>query len=139
MNNPLQTFGNMGKGERVLGGGGEATLFEHDGTGCLTHFYFGGSDKPTMLSSGLEDYFLGAYYFDTGRFYSDTAGLTHFDKENMRFSAYRFHDDDPLFFTDGLRLTCRNGETEHGQANEQAAYLDPPPTRFTTYCWVYQW
>jgi len=101
--------------------------------------YLGGEKKPLMLSSGLEDYFLGTYYFDTGRFYSDMAGLTHFDRKAKSFSAYRFHDDDPIFFQDGLRLTCRCGETEHGQMNETDGYLNPPKTRYTVYTWIYQW
>ncbi len=89
----------MGKGQRVLGGGKEALLYEHQGTGCLTHF----------------------------------------DKKEKSFSAYRFHDDDPVFFQDGLRLTCRCGETEHGQTGGKQGYLSPPKTRYTTYTWVYQW
>jgi len=102
--------------------------------------YTDGSDKPLMLSSGLEDYFLGTYYFDTGRFYSDISGLTHFDKETSRFSAYRFHDDDPLFFQNGLRLTCRCGETEHGTLDKSLGDLErPPKTCYTTYVWIYQW
>jgi hypothetical protein len=101
--------------------------------------YMGGAQKPLMLSSGLEDYFLGTYYFDTGRFYADIAGLTHFSKENSSFSAYRFHDEDPVLFQDGLRLTCRCGETEHGKEVEQEGYLKPAKTRYSTYTWVYQW
>ncbi|MDT8391298.1 MAG: hypothetical protein RRC34_12410 [Lentisphaeria bacterium] len=58
-------------------------------------------------------------------------------KDKKRFSAYRFHDDDPVFFQDGLRLTCRCGETEHGQPDDGNGYLDPKPTRDTTYAWVY--
>jgi hypothetical protein len=100
--------------------------------------YPGGADVPLMLSSGLEDYFLGTYYFDTGRFHGDVAGLTHWDPKAGRFSAYRFHDEDPLFFDAGLRLTCRCGETEHGAA-AGPAYLDPPRTRYTTYVWAYRW
>ena len=53
-------------------------------------------------------------------------------------SAYRFHDDDPIFFQKGLRLTCRNGDTEHG-TKEGPAWGGPPATTFTTYAWVYQW
>jgi len=101
--------------------------------------YLGESEKPLMLSSGLEDYFLGTYYFDTGRYHADIAGLTHFDRNANTFSAYRFHDDDPLFFDNGLRLTCRNGETKHGTAEGPTAYREPPATRYTTYVWVYQW
>jgi hypothetical protein len=101
--------------------------------------YFGGNSTPVLLSSGLEDYFLGTYYFDTGRFHADISGLTHIDPAKSRFSAYRFHDDDPVFFRDGLRLTCRNGETAHGTPEGPVAYKQPPATRFTTYTWVYQW
>jgi len=101
--------------------------------------YLGGKQKPLMLSSGLEDYFLGTYYFDTGKFHADIAGLTHFDRKTNSFSAYRFHDEDPIFFQDGLRLTCRCGETEHGLADEKKGYLNPATTRYTTYTWVYQW
>lgn len=101
--------------------------------------YLGGAKEPLMLSSGLEDYFLGTYYFDTGKFHADIAGLTHFDRKNRSFSAYRFHDEDPIFFQDGLRLTCRCGETEHGATDATEGYLNPPPTRYTTYTWVYHW
>lgn len=153
----LRPIGGMGKGERVLGGGKEAVLFEHKGKGALYQVaiaakgtkstyleacmraYLGENKKPLMLSSGLEDYFLGTYYFDTGKFHADIAGLTHFDSKNKSFSAYRFHDEDPVFFQDGLRLTCRCGETEHGRANETKGYLNPTKTEYTTYTWVYQW
>lgn len=101
--------------------------------------YVGESEELVMLSSGLEDYFLGTYYFDTDRFYSDVAGLTHIDRKAKSFSAYRFHDDDPIFFSNGLRVTCRNGETRHGTQEGPVAFKDPPRTRYTTYAWVYQW
>lgn len=105
---------------------------------CM-RLYTGGSTNPVMLSSGLEDYFLGTYYFDTGRYYADIAGLTHFDKATKQFSAYRFHDDDPIFFQDGLKVTCRCGETEHGTTSGPVAYKNPPVTKYTTYTWVYEW
>jgi hypothetical protein len=90
--------------------------------------YLGGNAEPLFLSSGLEDYFLGTYYFDTGRFYADMAGLTHFDKKDQKsFSAYRFHDQDPVFFQNGLRLTNRCGETEHGET-EGPKRLPESPT-----------
>lgn len=114
--------------------GGSFTYLE----ACM-RAYLSGKTEPLMLSSGLEDYFLGTYYFDTGKFHADIAGLTHFDKKEKSFSAYRFHDDDPVFFQDGLRLTCRCGETEHGKPEETKGYLNPTHTRYTTYTWVYQW
>jgi hypothetical protein len=96
--------------------------------------YLDGSQEPLLLSSGLEDYFLGTYYFNRGRYYTPMAGLTHKDDADHSFSAYRFHDDDPLFFQHGLRLTCRCGE----QRGEHV-FGDPRDTTYTSYVWVYEW
>jgi len=96
--------------------------------------YIGNGNEPLYLSSGLEDYFLGTYYFNKGRYANKLAGLTHLDKGKSEFSAYRLHDDDPVFFQDGLRLTNRCGE----KIGEKA-FSDPPQTRYTTYVWLYQW
>ncbi len=96
--------------------------------------YIGGAREPMLLSSGLEDYFLGTYYFKDGRYYTPVAGLTHFDKKENEFSAYRFHEDDPVFFKNGLRLTCRCGEVLNGKLLH-----DPPETDYTTYAWLYEW
>ena len=57
--------------------------------------YLDGSKKPMILSSGLEDYFLGTYYFNKGKYANNLAGLTHFDAKNHAFSAYRFHEQGP--------------------------------------------
>ncbi len=97
--------------------------------------YFDDSDEPQLLSSGLEDYFLSSGYFHHGRTYANpTAGLTTFNREVNRFSAYRIHDDDPVFFQNGMRLTLRCGETL-----EDEVLHDPPRTHYTVYAWVYQW
>lgn len=39
----IKPDGAMGKGQRVLESSRETVLFEHEGTGCLTHFWFGGN------------------------------------------------------------------------------------------------
>lgn len=96
--------------------------------------YIGGAKQPLMLSSGLEDYFLGTYYFNKGRYTNPVAGLTHFNPAENEFSAYRFHEDDPVFFKNGLRLTCRCGEKIGDKV-----FHNPPATRYTTYAWLYQW
>jgi hypothetical protein len=77
--------------------------------GCM-RAYKDGDPEPLMLSSGLEDYFLGTYYFNKGLYHTPVAGCTHLDVAHNSFSAYRFHDDDPVFFHDGLKLTARCGE-----------------------------
>lgn len=118
------------QGERPLGDWRDQTYQE----GCL-RAYTGGADEPMLLSSGLEDYFLSSGFFHHGRTYAnDAAGLTTFNRDENRFSAYRIHDDDPVFFQDGLRLTLRCGETRDGEPIHS-----PPPTTYTVYTWVYEW
>jgi hypothetical protein len=101
---------------------------------AIMRVYVDRKPEPIQLSSGLEDYFLGTYYFNRGRYATDLAGLTHLDTKANTFSAYRFHDDDPIFFRKGLRLSCRCGEELDGKKLH-----DAPETRYTTYVWVYQW
>ncbi len=101
---------------------------------AIMRAYVNGAKSPMLLSSGLEDYFTGTYYFNRGRFANGLAGLTHFDSKTSTFSAYRFHDEDSIFFQKGLRLTCRCGEEMNG-----VRFGNPPKTRYTTYTWVYQW
>ncbi|MDR2286001.1 MAG: DUF2961 domain-containing protein [Prevotellaceae bacterium] len=101
---------------------------------CIRAYFNEGKDT-LLLSSGLEDYFFGTYYFNRGRYYTNVAGLTHLDTEENEFSAYRFHDEDPVFFQNGLRLTNRVGEI-HVDGH---VVHDPPKTRYTTYVWLYQW
>lgn len=96
--------------------------------------YIDGANSPLFLSSGLEDYFLGTYYFQKGKYYTPVAGLTHFDADKLEFSAYRFHDNDPVFFQNGFRLTNRCGEEMNG-----FKFWDPTDTEYTTYVWLYQW
>lgn len=96
--------------------------------------YIDGKKHPLFLSSGLEDYFLGTYYFNKGKYYTPIAGVTHLDKRNGRLSAYRFHEDDPVFFANGLRLTLRCGEEIDGKI-----FHNPQETTYTTYVWAYEW
>jgi hypothetical protein len=96
------------------------------------------SREPIFLSSGTEDYFLGTYYFNAGRYHLPMAGLTHLDADQpdsqFRFSAYRFHEEDPVPFARGLRLVWRNGEQLEGHR-----FGDPKPTTLTSYVWTYEW
>ncbi|MEX0321707.1 MAG: DUF2961 domain-containing protein [Puniceicoccaceae bacterium] len=114
-------------------GGRRLTYLE----GCVRG-YFPDQREPLLMSSGMEDYFLGTYYFNTGYFVSDTGGLTHINKKVGSFSAFRIHDADPVFFSDGMSMTVRNGETMHGTI-EGEHFLEPPSTTYTTYTWVYEW
>ncbi len=101
--------------------------------GCM-RAYFNGATEPTLLSSGFEDYFLGTYYFNKGRYATSLAGVTHLDLKAHEVSAYRFHDADPIFFQNGFKLTARCGDQVNGKT-----IGNPPVTTYTTYAWLYQW
>lgn len=99
--------------------------------------YIGGASEPQLLSSGLEDYFLGTYYFNRGLYHLPDAGLTHKDEGDGSFSAYRFHTDDPLAFSGGLKLACRCGEKRGNKTFGTTG--KPLQTTYTTYAWIYGW
>jgi hypothetical protein len=99
--------------------------------------YMDGAKDSLLLSSGTEDYFLGTYYFNRGMYHFPIAGLTHKEQDadgTCRFSAYRFHDEDPIIFQKGFRLAWRNGEEKDGKA-----YGMPQRSRATSYVWLYEW
>jgi Protein of unknown function (DUF2961) len=99
--------------------------------------YINGAKDPILLSSGTEDYFLGTYYFNRGMYHLPLAGLTHKDVRPSglcRFSAYRFHVDDPVIFQKGWRLVWRNGEEQNGKV-----FGSPQTSQMTSYVWLYEW
>lgn len=99
--------------------------------------YMDGAKEPLLLSSGTEDYFLGTYYFNRGMYHLPLAGLTHKEQDadgTCRFSAYRFHEDDPIIFQKGFRLAWRNGEEKDGKP-----YGSPQHSRASSYVWLYEW
>ena len=81
-------------------------------------YYTDGANEPQFLSSGAEDYFLSAYYFNEGEFKTPNSGLTYYDKKGT-LSAYKTHDRDPLFFDDGMQLVFRNSESTTGCGDTQ--------------------
>ncbi|MCP5116612.1 MAG: DUF2961 domain-containing protein [bacterium] len=106
----------------------------------IVRAYIDGAEEPMLLSSGLEDYFLGTYFFNRGMYHTDVAGLTHLREEDHSFSAYRFHEEDPVFFKNGLRLTLRCGEQIGEQPhNKKTQSWEAPPATYTAYVWIYEW
>ncbi len=104
---------------------------------AIMRAYVDQAKEAQFLSSGLEDYFLGTYYFNRGLYHLRQAGLTHKDDQNHTFSAYRFHEQDPIFFSRGLRLACRCGEKMGDKVFGAAGELRA--TTYTTYAWLYEW
>jgi len=102
----------------------------------------------TLLSTGTEDYFDSGWYFNAGEFHFPVSGYTHY-KDNggsLTWSAYRFHEQDPLQFTDGFRLVWRNGDANDPKTGlkcfiETGVNVVGSPTisNITSYAWVYTW
>lgn len=63
----------------------------------------------TVLSTGTEDYFDSAWYFNGGQFWLPVSGFTHYNATNtgVSWSAYRFHEMDPLPFDQGFKFMWR--------------------------------
>ena len=113
-----------------------------------------GATNTTWLSSGTEDFFLSAYYYDKGIYHTENSGLTFKDNKGS-MSAYKFFENDPLLFSKSLQLMWRCGETIDGAEGCPSDF--PPPgmggrdagkptlnvqlavTNVTTYTWVYEW
>ena len=72
--------------------------------GCF-RAYIDGSNRTTWLSSGTEDFFLSAFYFDKGLYHLSNAGLTY--KSNVSIAAYKFFENDPVLFTKSFELWWR--------------------------------
>ena len=76
------------------------------------------------LSTGVEDYYDSSFYFHAGIFQLPVSGVTHMcaggkaapphpacpNSTQSQWSAYRFHEKDPLWFEDGVQLLVRNGD-----------------------------
>ena len=94
--------------------------------GCMRS-YIDGSNRTTWLSSGTEDFFLSAYYFNEGLYHLDNAGLTYLDKEGL-VSAYKFFENDPLLFTKSFALWWRCSDVDFSQDKYGCPNTWPDPT-----------
>ena len=115
--------------------------------GCYHAYTPSSATFPGLtVSTGTEDYFDSAFYFNAGVFHQENAGLTHLlaaDK-HVELSAYRLHDQDPIFFQDGFRFEWRVGDVSDSDGLKCTAVKgslagDPQPTTITAYTWVYTW
>lgn len=87
------------------------------GEGEIKFYLDGDKEFPTICGTGTEDYFCGAFDFDVGNKYiefnSPYSGLSYVSqqdgcyKANQRFSLYRWHICDPIYFDSDLRVTIQ--------------------------------
>ncbi len=87
------------------------------GEGEIKFYLDGDEEYPTICGTGTEDYFCGSWNFDIGGKYQEFctpyAGLSkiiHPDglyRANQRFSMYRWHICDPIYFKKNIRVTIQ--------------------------------
>ena len=115
--------------------------------GCFHYYDHGYTEFPGMiLSTGMEDYYDSAFYFNGGGFHAPVAGNTHQIKtgNTTEWSGYRFHEMDPIVFTNGMRFQWRNGDVTD-PATGLKCTLDkggsvagnPQASAMKAYAWVY--
>ena len=85
------------------------------GEGEIKFYMDGDSEFPTICGTGTEDYFCGAYNFDVNGYMpynTPYAGMNLIRPDglyaaNQRFSLYRWHITDPIYFAEDLRVTIQ--------------------------------
>ena len=87
------------------------------GEGEIKFYLDGDKEFPTICGTGTEDYFCGAYNFDAhGKYnefctpYSGLAKVSRTDnlyKCQQRFSLYRWHITDPIYFDEDIKVTIQ--------------------------------
>jgi len=117
--------------------------------GCYRQYSPPNQTYPgTVLSTGTEDYYDSAWYFNAGEFHLPNAGFTHYATGlgQLSWSAYRFHVQDPLRFNNGFRFVWRNGDAIDPQTGLKCfielggnVVGSPSVSNVTSYGWVYQW
>eukprot|EP00757_Euglenozoa_sp_SAG-D1_P006200 gene6200-2537_t len=101
----------------------------------------------TVFSTGTEDFFDSAFYFNGGEFHLPVSGYTHQGTRSngtgVTWSAYRFHEEDPIPFEDGFRFEWRNGDMRD-KSNIKCLIRtggkiswNPTVSEVIAYAWVY--
>lgn len=87
------------------------------GEGEIKFYLDGDREFPTICGTGTEDYFCGSYNFDPGGRYQEYctpyAGLAKVIRPDgvyvsqQRFSMYRWHICDPIYFEEDIKVTIQ--------------------------------
>ena len=72
------------------------------------HVYVDGESEPRITGTGMEDYFLGGWYFREGPFAGPHHGVPVKDALQSSVAMYRIHELDAIHFERSLRFTFEN-------------------------------
>jgi hypothetical protein len=114
---PLVLFETRGRGHYVgccLSIQGEV-LNELSFLEAPEYFYIDTADEqlPSIVGTGLEDYFNGGWYFRDGEFCGPYHGVPLKDALRSMISMYRFHDQDAICFAQRIKLVFCNPMDPH--------------------------
>ena len=71
----------------------------------------------------MEDFFDSSYGFSGGVFHQPVSGCTHRDGGGgggMALSAYRFHEEDPIAFSGGVKFQWRVGDIINARTHPES-------------------
>ena len=82
-------------------------------------FFIDGEKTPSIVGTGTEDYFLGAWDFGGEPFSYQLYGAPVVGEEvaGSRSSVYRFHLDQPIPFSKSFKATIEHGSADHRSDN----------------------
>jgi len=82
-------------------------------------FFIDGETTPSIVGTGSEDYFLGAWDFGGKPFSYQLYGAPVVGEElaGSRSSVYRFHLDSPIPFHQSFKATIEHGNANHRSDN----------------------
>jgi len=82
-------------------------------------FFIDEAKTPSIIGTGSEDYFLGAWDFGGKPFSYQLYGAPVVGKElaGSRSSVYRFHLDSPIPFAKSFKATIEHGNANHRSDN----------------------
>jgi hypothetical protein len=91
-------------------------------------------EKPAFFGTGLEDYFLGGWYFREGPFIGELHGVTSKNTLNSSIAMYRTHEADAIRFRRRIRFEFYNPGKPAGlkpfmYSSAARYYLDTPAGR----------
>lgn len=75
------------------------------------YIYVDDMETPRIVGTGLEDYFLGGWYFREGTFAGPLHGVPSRDTLNASVAMYRIHEGDAIHFRKRIRFQFINPRT----------------------------
>jgi hypothetical protein len=97
--------------------------------------YFNGEATASLIGTGTEDYFSSGWYFDRGPYSAPYHGLVIKNEQRAQVSAYRWHIEDAMPYSQSIKVTIQHGDRNRVAADYssvayfyQAGAALPPPS-----------